>query len=65
MEILKMETCITMDGINTKISKTMTTEEKLVRVKTLMFGLSFDHQRMSSSGQQYFEEICKLLNIKL
>ncbi len=46
-------------------TKTMTTQEKLVRVKTLMFGLSFDHQRMSSSGQQYFEEICKLLDIKL
>ncbi len=43
----------------------MTTQEKLIRVKTLMFGLSFDHQRMSSSGQQHFEEICKLLDIKL
>ena len=43
----------------------MTTEEKLVRVKTLMYGLSFDHQRMSSSGQQFYEEICKILDIKL
>ena len=43
----------------------MTTQEKLVRVKPLMFGLSFDHQRMSQSGQEYFEEICKLLDIKL
>lgn len=43
----------------------MTTEEKLVRVKTLIFGLSFDHQRMSQSGQEYFEEICKLLDVKL
>ncbi len=46
-------------------TKTMTTQEKLVRVKTLMFGLSFDHQRMSQSGQEYFEEICKILEIKL
>ena len=44
---------------------TMTEQEKLVRVKTLMFGLSFDHQRMSTSGQQYFGEICNLLDIKL
>lgn len=43
----------------------MTTEEKLVRVKTLMFGLSFDHQRMSQSGQQFFEEICEILDIEL
>lgn len=43
----------------------MTTEEKLVRVKTLIFCLSFDHQRMSQSGQEYFEEICKLLDVKL
>lgn len=43
----------------------MTAQEKLVRVKTLMFGLSFDHQRMSSSGQQHFKEICKLLDILL
>lgn len=43
----------------------MTTEEKLERVKTLVSWLSFDHQRMSSSGQQFYEEICKLLEIKL
>lgn len=43
----------------------MTTEEKLVRVKTLMFGLSFDHQRMSQSGQQFFEELCEILDIEL
>lgn len=41
------------------------TEGKIERVKELLFWLSFDHQRMSSSGKEFYEEICKLLNVKL
>ena len=48
-----------------KIYKTMNQKEKIERVRELLSWLSFDHQRMSSSGQQFYEEICKLLDIKL
>lgn len=43
----------------------MIQREKIERVKELLFWLSFDHQSMSSSGQQFYEEICELLNVKL
>ena len=43
----------------------MTQKEKLEKVKELVTNLCFDHQRMSSSGQYYYEEICKILDIKL
>ena len=43
----------------------MTQREKLERVKELLSWLSFDHQRMSSSGQQFYEEICNLLDVRL
>lgn len=33
-------------------------------VKKLIEDLKWEYQRMSSSGQKTYEEICKLLNIK-
>lgn len=43
----------------------MNQREKIERVRELLSWLSFDHQRMSSSGQQFYEEICKLLDVRL
>jgi hypothetical protein len=43
----------------------MIQREKIERVKELLFWMSFDHQRMSSSGQQFYEEICNILEVKL
>jgi len=39
--------------------------KEIQKVRELVANLCFDHQRMSSSGQYYYEELCKLLNIEL
>lgn len=39
--------------------------KEIQKVRELVANLCFDHQRMSSSGQYYYEELCKLLDIEL
>lgn len=48
--------------INIFISKFITMEN-LDKIKELVSDLGFDYQRMSQSGQETYDELCKLLKI--
>jgi hypothetical protein len=37
---------------------------KVEKAKTLIFNMGWDYDRMSQSGQQYYNELCLLLNIE-
>lgn len=39
------------------------TMENLDKIKELVSDLGFDYQRMSQSGQETYDELCKLLKI--
>jgi hypothetical protein len=34
------------------------------KIQDIVVALGWDYQRMSQSGQEYYEELCNLLNIK-
>ena len=40
------------------------TNEKLEQIKDLVDDLGWEHQRMSSSGQESYQKLCKLLGWK-
>jgi len=39
--------------------------EKMNRIQDLVYNMGWDYDRMSSSGQLYYAELCELLNIEM
>lgn len=46
------------------IQKAIELNHQLEQVKKLVYNMGWDYDRMSSSGQQCYEELCELLNIE-
>ena len=50
-----------MTTFQTKIETIQTKSQK---VKDLVFELGWDYDRMSSSGREYYDELCSILNLE-
>ena len=41
------------------------TKTKLEKIEDLVYDLGWDYDRMSSSGQETYEKLCKVLSLKM
>jgi len=50
-----------MTTFQTKLENAQSKTEK---VKEIVFELGWDYDRMSSSGREYYDELCAILNLE-